>query len=91
MPWCNSMGLGLMGGKCVESALEALQAEGPTTVIILENDIYRYLDVAAADQLLHAANHVVVHRRLREPDDRPGGLRAPGRDVCRIHGDVREQ
>ena len=60
MPWCNSMGLGLMGGKCIESAVEALRSKGPTTVIILENDIYRYLDVADADSLLRIANHVVA-------------------------------
>jgi NADH-quinone oxidoreductase subunit G len=60
VPWCNSMGLGLMGGKSIESALEALGTRGSTTLIVLENDLYRHLDVAAANNLLNAANHVVV-------------------------------
>jgi NADH-quinone oxidoreductase subunit G len=60
VPWCNSAGLGLMGGKSIESALEALGARGSTTLIVLENDLYRHLDVAAANSLLNAANHVVA-------------------------------
>ena len=59
-PWCNSMGLGLMGGKPIESALETLRTKEPTTVVILESDIYRYLDMADADRLLHVADHVVA-------------------------------
>jgi NADH-quinone oxidoreductase subunit G len=60
VPWCNSMGLGLMGGKSIESVLEALGIAGSTTLIVLENDLYRHLDVAAANSLLNTANHVVV-------------------------------
>jgi NADH-quinone oxidoreductase subunit G len=60
VPWCNSLGLGLMGGKSIESALEAVGTRGSTTLIVLENDLYRHLDVAAANGLLNAANHVVV-------------------------------
>ncbi len=60
VPWCNSMGLGLIGGKRIEQAVEALRIKGPTTVIILENDLYRYLDMADADSLLRIANHVVA-------------------------------
>jgi NADH-quinone oxidoreductase subunit G len=60
MPWCNSMGLGLMGGKGIESAVEALRIKGPTTVVVLESDLYRYLDVTDADHLLRVAHHVVA-------------------------------
>jgi len=65
MPWCNSMGLGLMGGRNIGSALEALKTSGATTVIVLENDLYRYLDVTEADDLLHAAHHVIAIDYLR--------------------------
>jgi NADH-quinone oxidoreductase subunit G len=60
VPWCNSMGLGLIGGKRIEQVVEALRIRGPTTAIILENDLYRYLDMADADSLLRLANHVVA-------------------------------
>jgi NADH-quinone oxidoreductase subunit G len=60
MPWCNTMGLGLLQGQCLESAVEALRAQGPATLIVLESDLYRHLDVNDADDLLHAAPHVVA-------------------------------
>ncbi len=60
VPWCNSMGLGLIGGKRIESALEALRSRTSAVIIILENDVYRHLDLAEADKLLYAAHHVVV-------------------------------
>jgi NADH-quinone oxidoreductase subunit G len=60
VPWCNSMGLGLIGGRRIDSMAEALEARTPTTVIVLENDIYRHLDTAQAEAVLHAANHVVT-------------------------------
>lgn len=73
MPWCNSMGLGLIGGKRIDSVMEALKVRPPVTVIIVENDIYRHLDIAQADALLHAANHVVTidhipHRTTAKSD-----------------------
>lgn len=60
MSWCNSMGLGLMEGKCLESAVEAIRTRGPTMVVVLESDLYRYLDAKDADDLLGKAAHVVV-------------------------------
>lgn len=60
VPWCNSMGLGLIGGKRIDSMADALKAKTPTTIIIVENDLYRHLDIAQTDGLLHAANHVIV-------------------------------
>jgi NADH-quinone oxidoreductase subunit G len=59
-PACNSIGLGLIGGKRIESVIEAVRSRVSAVVIILENDIYRHLDVAEADGLLYAANHVIA-------------------------------
>jgi len=60
VPRCNSMGLGLIGGKRIEAATEAMRSGVLTTVIVLENNIYRHLDLAEADKLLYTANHVVA-------------------------------
>lgn len=60
VPWCNSMGLGLIGGKHIGSIMGALKARTPTTVIVLENDIFRHLDTVQAEAILHAASHVVT-------------------------------
>ncbi len=60
LPWCNSMGLELMGDARVEPGIQALDGRRSTTVVILENDIYRYLDVAEADRLLHSARCTIA-------------------------------
>jgi NADH-quinone oxidoreductase subunit G len=60
VPWCNSMGLALMGGKPVGSAIDAMGRGTRATVVILENDVYRYLDTARADRLLRAVDDVVA-------------------------------
>ncbi len=40
-PECNSLGLGLLGGKPLEEAAEALEGKGAGAVLVLENDLYR--------------------------------------------------
>ncbi len=60
VPSCNSMGLGLITGGRAASALDALKAGTPATVVILENDIHRHLGVAQGDGLRHAAHRVIV-------------------------------
>jgi NADH-quinone oxidoreductase subunit G len=57
---CNSMGLGLIGGRPLESATQVMAHSRAALAIILENDLYRHLSVAQADKLFHAANNVVV-------------------------------
>jgi NADH-quinone oxidoreductase subunit G len=65
VPWCNSVGLGLLGGKRIDSVADALEYRAAAAIVVLESDIFRHLDVARADHLLHAANHVVTIDHLR--------------------------
>lgn len=58
-PECNTLGAAMMGGMDLEAALEKIQAGAADRVIILENDLYRYLPATAADALL-AAGQVVA-------------------------------
>jgi NADH-quinone oxidoreductase subunit G len=60
VPWCNSMGLGLLAGSPGESALGVLKTRTPATVIVLENDLYRHWGVAPADALRRAAHRLIV-------------------------------
>jgi NADH-quinone oxidoreductase subunit G len=60
VPECNSLGIGLMGGEGVEAAAEQLRSGRRATLIVLENDLYRRGDAAAIDELLDAAEHVMV-------------------------------
>lgn len=61
----NSMGLGLMGGNTLDSALEQLRNGEADTVVVLENDLYRHAPKAQVDAALaNAANVIVVdHQR----------------------------
>jgi NADH-quinone oxidoreductase subunit G len=65
VPWCNSMGLGLIGGPPGESALDTLTSGAPATVVILENDVSRSWGIARADSLRRAAHRVIVLDHLR--------------------------
>jgi NADH-quinone oxidoreductase subunit G len=59
----NDFGLALLGAKGLESALEAIQTQGPALVIVLENDLGRRdSDLGAA--LLDAAEAVVAIESL---------------------------
>jgi NADH-quinone oxidoreductase subunit G len=53
---CNSIGLGLLGGKALSEAVAA-EAEA---VIILENDLYRRGEQQQIDKMLSTAKQVIV-------------------------------
>lgn len=61
----NSMGLGLMGGNTLDSALEQLRSGEADTVVVLENDLYRHAPKALVDAALANATNVIVvdHQR----------------------------
>jgi NADH-quinone oxidoreductase subunit G len=60
MPECNSLGLGLMGGRDLASAFAAIQQGQADTVVILENDLFRRAEAAAVNAMLERARHVIV-------------------------------
>jgi NADH-quinone oxidoreductase subunit G len=57
---CNSIGLGLMGGKTIEEAFGQVREGGAESVIILENDLYRRAEKEKVDAFLSRAGSVVV-------------------------------
>lgn len=59
-PECNTLGLGLLGGKPLEELAETLEKKSGGTLIIVENDIYRQAGHGLADRILKAAQHVIV-------------------------------
>ncbi|MHB9129826.1 MAG: NADH-quinone oxidoreductase subunit NuoG [Armatimonadota bacterium] len=59
MPECNSMGLTMMGGNDLQSAIQTVQQGGVDTLIVLESNLYRQLDAASADALLAGVKHVI--------------------------------
>jgi NADH-quinone oxidoreductase subunit G len=60
LPECNSLGLGLMGGKSLEEAFRVTQNGAADTILILENDLYRHAEAALVHESLEIARHVIV-------------------------------
>jgi len=55
----NTLGLAMITERSLEDAVSAIEASGADTVIVLENDLYRRLDQAAADKLTTGPRHLV--------------------------------
>jgi len=66
-PECNSLGAGLIPGLSIDDALRAVRDGLAETVVIAENDIYRRVDAASADELLGRARHVIALDSLTGP------------------------
>jgi NADH-quinone oxidoreductase subunit G len=60
VPESNSLGLAMMAKSSLQSALEALQAKPDSTLIILENDLYRRSEAHYVDELFNTAGKVIV-------------------------------
>ena len=60
LPESNSMGLALMEDKSLEQALQVINNSSNVTLIVLENDLYARADAQTMNELLDAANQVIV-------------------------------
>lgn len=60
VPECNTMGLALMEANPFDSANRAITDGKASTVIILENDLFRCAESAQLRTLLQSATHVVA-------------------------------
>jgi NADH-quinone oxidoreductase subunit G len=76
VPECNSMGLGLMGGKSLNDAFKAAQAKADT-VIILENDLYRRAEEKTVNEFLSCVKHVIVIDHLLNPTSSKAAIALP--------------
>jgi NADH-quinone oxidoreductase subunit G len=65
VPECNSMGLGLLEGKPLEAAVEAVREGTAENVIVLENDLYRRAAADQVDALLDGAKQVILLDHVR--------------------------
>jgi len=60
LPECNSMGLTMMNAPPLESAMADVRSNPGSTVIILENDLYRRLSEKWVDAFLDAGKNIIV-------------------------------
>jgi NADH-quinone oxidoreductase subunit G len=64
---CNSLGVGLMDGRKLDGAFDAVLKGKVETVIILENDLYHRAEEIAVNEFLGRAGHVIVIDHLLNP------------------------
>ncbi len=67
VPECNSLGAGLLGGKDLQEAFQAVEEGSVETAIVLENDLYRRAAAPVVDSFLAHSRHVVVLDHLLSP------------------------
>jgi len=90
---CNTMGLGLMGGKSLEELFispstlrEEGRSEGAETVIILENDLYRRAEEKTINEFLGRAKNVIVIDHLMNPTSSKANIVLPAGTFAEAHG-----
>jgi NADH-quinone oxidoreductase subunit G len=67
LPESNSMGLALMGGHRLHSALDAILNQHADTVIIMENDLYRHGPASTVDEFLKTCRNVIILDHTQTP------------------------
>lgn len=60
VPEANSLGLAMLGGESVDSALQAVIDGNADALVVLENDLYTRTDSAKVDAALNAAKVLIV-------------------------------
>ncbi|NKE71208.1 NADH-quinone oxidoreductase subunit NuoG [Candidatus Manganitrophus noduliformans] len=60
IPESNTIGLGLLGGRLLDEAFQAVRNGEVETVLLLENDLTRRADGATVDAFLGAVPHLVT-------------------------------
>ncbi|WP_130906282.1 NADH-quinone oxidoreductase subunit NuoG [Pseudomonas sp. Sample_22] len=70
VPEANSLGLAMLGGESVDSALQAVIDGKADAIVVLENDLYTRTDKARVDAALTAAKVVIVadHQKTATSD-----------------------
>jgi len=61
----NSIGMGLLEHKSINSAVKAAERGPVDAVIILENDIYNHVDSDTAEQIFKAVKNIIVIDSMR--------------------------
>ncbi len=83
---CNTMGLGLMGGKNIGAAFNTLKDGRADTLIILENDLCRRADAKIVDEALSHAKNVIVIDHLINPTSSKADITLPAATFAEAHG-----
>jgi NADH-quinone oxidoreductase subunit G len=91
LPECNTLGLGLLGGKRLDEAFRAVRQGEADTLIILENDLYRRVEASVLEGTLSAARHVIVIDHLESPTCGKGDVVLPAATFAEATGTLVSQ
>ncbi len=86
VPECNSLGMGLMGGKGLDQAFKAVHEGKAATVIILENDLYRRADEKSVNDFLSTARCVIALDHLINPTSSKAQITLPAATFAEADG-----
>ncbi|MGI4958004.1 MAG: NADH-quinone oxidoreductase subunit NuoG [Janthinobacterium lividum] len=86
MPECNSMGLAMLGGQRLDSAIEALDSGDARTVIVLENDLSRRMPDERLTGALRTAARVIVLDHLQSATSGLADLVLPAASFAETDG-----
>lgn len=88
LPEVNSMGLALMQAPSFDEAVQRVQREEDITVIIAENDIYRYIPPLIADSFFKKCKNVIVLDSLNNPTTEKADVLLPAATFAEGDGTV---
>ncbi|HUH67310.1 MAG TPA: NADH-quinone oxidoreductase subunit NuoG, partial [Syntrophales bacterium] len=60
MPECNTLGISLFGGRSLKEAADTLESGSASTIVIVENDLYRRAEKELIDRVLGAARKIIA-------------------------------
>jgi NADH-quinone oxidoreductase subunit G len=86
VPECDSMGLGLLGGKSLDEAFKAVADGKADTVIVLENDLYRRTDEKSVDEFLGTARSIIALDHLVNPTSSRAHITLPASTFAESDG-----
>jgi NADH-quinone oxidoreductase subunit G len=86
VPECNSMGLGLLGGKSLDQAFKAVHDGKADTVIVLENDLYRRADERSVNDFLGNARSIIALDHLVHPTSAKADIVLPAGTFAEADG-----
>lgn len=86
LPECNSMGLAMMQAASFDKAAERVQRENDSTVIITENDIYRYTPSSLADAFFSHCKNVIVLDSLNNATTEKANVLIPAATFAEADG-----
>src|SRR5690606_21533596 len=88
VPECNSLGLEMLGGHRLDSALDVLRHGDADTLVILENDLYRRADKHIVDEMFRLAKEVIVVDHLYNPTAERATLILPAGTFAEADGTI---